>query len=120
MIPTRPLSRAWGSLMSLHLPVWSRAPLLGLYSRIFQCNLAESDRRDYHEYESFSDLFTRHLKEGAREFDENHELVSIILAAIIIGWSCTLKALCCCTHVQVYTHYCVILCTERIEIYTQE
>ena len=120
MIPTRPLSRAWGSLMSLHLPVWSRAPLLGLYSRIFQCNLAESDRRDYHEYESFSDLFTRHLKEGAREFDENHELVSIILAAIIIGWSCTLKALCCYTHVQVYTHYCVILCTEKIEIYTQE
>lgn len=99
MIPTRPLSRAWGSLMSLHLPVWSRAPLLGLYSRIFRCNLAESDRRDYHEYESFSDLFTRHLKEGAREFDENHELVSIYtgghywvelyIEGIVLLYTCT-------------------------------
>ena len=78
MLPTRPLSRVWGSLMSLRLPVWSRAPLLGLYSHVFHCNLEESDRGDFKDYESFSDLFTRNLKEGARSFDEKHELVSNI------------------------------------------
>lgn len=62
--------------MNLRLPVWGRGPLLGLYSRLFQCNLEESDRGDFKDYESFSDLFTRNLKEGARSFDEKHELVS--------------------------------------------
>jgi phosphatidylserine decarboxylase len=76
MIPSRPLSRAWGRLMDVQIPSLLRKPLLGLYAAIYKCNMNESQRENLKDYTSLSDLFTRQLNEGARIIDHTHIIVS--------------------------------------------
>lgn len=64
-LPLRNLSRVWGYINSLELPVWTRPAGFRLYAWIFGCNLDEVEK-DLKEYKSLGDFFYRKLKDGAR------------------------------------------------------
>ncbi|KAI0369878.1 phosphatidylserine decarboxylase [Pilatotrama ljubarskyi] len=65
-LPLRNLSRLWGYLNSLELPVWFRPFGFRLYAWIFGCNLDEIDPPDLKQYRSLGEFFYRKLKDGAR------------------------------------------------------
>ncbi|OSD05725.1 phosphatidylserine decarboxylase [Trametes coccinea BRFM310] len=65
-LPLRNLSRLWGYLNSLELPVWFRPYGFRLYAWIFGCNLDEIDPPDLTQYRSLGEFFYRKLKDGAR------------------------------------------------------
>ena len=61
--------------MEREIPLWLRGPLLGLYVRIFNCQMSEAVEEELVKYKSFSSLFTRNLKAGARPVNPDHILV---------------------------------------------
>lgn len=65
-LPLRSLSRLWGYLNGLVLPVWFRPTGFKLYSWIFGCNLEECVPQDLTQYESLGEFFYRELRAGAR------------------------------------------------------
>ena len=79
LLPTRGLSRSWGYLTNLELPLFLRQPLLGLYVWLFDCQMEEAVVEDLRSYKSLVQLFTRRLKEGTRPISSLSELVSIYL-----------------------------------------
>ncbi|KAI0033647.1 phosphatidylserine decarboxylase-domain-containing protein [Vararia minispora EC-137] len=68
-LPLRNLSRLWGWLNSLELPVWFRPYGFRLYAWLFNCNLSEIEPADLHAYPSLGAFFYRRLKDGARPID---------------------------------------------------
>ncbi|KAI0825300.1 phosphatidylserine decarboxylase [Trametes gibbosa] len=70
-LPLRNLSRLWGYLNSLELPVWIRPYGFRFYSKIFGCNLDEIDAEDLAQYRSLGDFFYRKLKDGVRPIAES-------------------------------------------------
>ncbi|KAF9555846.1 phosphatidylserine decarboxylase, partial [Agrocybe pediades] len=69
-LPLRNMSRLWGYVNSLELPVWFRPYGLRLYAYVFGCNLDEVEHEDLREYPSLGAFFYRRLKEGARPVDD--------------------------------------------------
>ncbi|KZV88045.1 phosphatidylserine decarboxylase [Exidia glandulosa HHB12029] len=65
-LPLRNLSRLWGYLNSLTLPVWFRPYGFRLYAWVFGCNLDEMAEQDLKHYTSLGDFFYRSLKDGVR------------------------------------------------------
>ncbi|EPQ61394.1 hypothetical protein GLOTRDRAFT_102911 [Gloeophyllum trabeum ATCC 11539] len=65
-LPLKNLSRLWGYLNSLELPVWFRPFGFRLYAWVFGCNLNEIDPDDLTQYASLGEFFYRKLKPGAR------------------------------------------------------
>ncbi|KAJ3475889.1 hypothetical protein NLI96_g11529 [Meripilus lineatus] len=65
-LPLRNLSRLWGYLNSLELPIWVRPTGFRLYAKAFGCNLDEIEHDDLTRYASLGDFFYRRLKDGAR------------------------------------------------------
>lgn len=65
-LPLRNLSRLWGYINSLELPVWLRPYGFRLYARVFGCNLEEIEIEDLTQYKSLGDFFYRKLKDGVR------------------------------------------------------
>ena len=65
-LPLRNLSRLWGYINSLELPVWLRPHSFRLYARVFGCNLEEIETEDLTQYKSLGDFFYRKLKDGVR------------------------------------------------------
>ena len=65
-LPLRNLSRLWGYINSLELPVWLRPIGFRLYARAFGCNLEEIEIEDLTQYKSLGDFFYRKLKDGVR------------------------------------------------------
>ncbi|KAJ3024820.1 UNVERIFIED_CONTAM: phosphatidylserine decarboxylase 1 [Siphonaria sp. JEL0065] len=74
-LPLREVSRAWGWLNSLTVPVSLRSTLYGAYSNAFGCNLDEMDAPNVEVFENLGTFFYRTLKEGARVVDTKAELV---------------------------------------------
>ncbi|QRV74069.1 phosphatidylserine decarboxylase family protein [Ceratobasidium sp. AG-Ba] len=74
-LPLRSLSRLWGTLNTLELPVWMRPAGFKLYARIFGCNLDELREPDLTKYASLGEFFYRELAEGVRPI-ANAALVS--------------------------------------------
>ncbi|KAG7542589.1 Phosphatidylserine decarboxylase [Arabidopsis thaliana x Arabidopsis arenosa] len=68
VLPLRSISRAWGSLMSLEIPVWMRPYAYKAWARAFHSNLEEA-ALPLKEYASLQDFFVRSLKEGCRPID---------------------------------------------------
>ncbi|KAL1194651.1 Phosphatidylserine decarboxylase proenzyme 1 [Cardamine amara subsp. amara] len=68
ILPLRSISRAWGSLMSLEIPVWMRPYAYKAWARAFHSNLEEA-ALPLEEYASLRDFFVRSLKEGRRPID---------------------------------------------------
>ena len=80
-LPLRNLSRLWGYLNSLELPLWARPIGFRIYATIFGCNLEEIEERDLTKYKSLGDFFYRRLKTGARQID-SAILVSFLREAL--------------------------------------
>ncbi|KAG9127435.1 phosphatidylserine decarboxylase 1 [Ceratobasidium sp. 392] len=74
-LPLRSLSRLWGTLNTLELPVWMRPAGFRLYAWIFGCNLEEMRDPDLTKYASLGEFFYRELAEGVRPI-ANSALVS--------------------------------------------
>ncbi|KAF5312212.1 hypothetical protein D9619_003687 [Psilocybe cf. subviscida] len=68
-LPLRNMSRLWGYLNSLELPVWFRPIGIRVYAYAFGCNLDEMEVEDLREYRSLGDFFYRKLKDGVRPVD---------------------------------------------------
>ncbi|KAJ7653307.1 phosphatidylserine decarboxylase 1 [Mycena polygramma] len=65
-LPLRNMSRLWGYVNSLELPVWFRPYGFRLYALAFGCNLDEIEPADLKAYPSLGAFFYRKLKDGAR------------------------------------------------------
>jgi len=76
LLPTRMLSFYWGQLHRKELPRWLCSPVLGIYVKVFGCDMLEAENEHLGDYKNLCDLFTRRLKPDAREVDPNCELVS--------------------------------------------
>jgi phosphatidylserine decarboxylase len=63
------MSRLWGYVNSLELPVWFRPYGYKLYASAFGCNLDEIEPADLRTYPSLGAFFYRKLKAGARPVD---------------------------------------------------
>ena len=68
-LPLRNMSRLWGYINSLELPVWIRPYGFKFYAHVFGCNLDEIDEPDLTTYKSLGDFFYRKLKPGVRPVD---------------------------------------------------
>jgi phosphatidylserine decarboxylase len=68
-LPLRNLSRLWGYMNNVELPVWFRPYGFRFYAYLFGCNLEEIDPDDLTAYTSLGDFFYRKLKDGARPVD---------------------------------------------------
>lgn len=74
-LPLKTMSRLWGQVNSINLPIWLRSPSFRIYSTLFGVNLDEMDEPDLTTYNNLSDFFYRKLKPGVRPISDN-DLVS--------------------------------------------
>ncbi|WFD33638.1 phosphatidylserine decarboxylase [Malassezia cuniculi] len=65
-LPLNAISRSWGWINSVPLPVWFRPYGFKTYAYLFGCNLDEMAEEDLTKYRSLSEFFYRELKPGAR------------------------------------------------------
>jgi len=65
-LPLRLESRIWGWLSRLELPVFLRAPLIGLFARTYGCDLSEAVEEDLAKYHSMNEFFRRTVKPELR------------------------------------------------------
>ncbi|WP_320826334.1 archaetidylserine decarboxylase [Reinekea sp.] len=65
LLPHHLISRLIGVLAQSEQP-WIKAPLIRLFLRRFDINLAEAEREEPNDYRSFNDFFTRALKADSR------------------------------------------------------
>jgi phosphatidylserine decarboxylase len=63
------MSRLWGYVNSLELPIWFRPFGFRLYALAFGCNLDEIEPADLKQYASLGEFFYRKLKDGVRPVD---------------------------------------------------
>ena len=76
-LPLKILSRAWGRINGVDLPMWMREPVLKLYIWAFDCKLEEASIRDLTHYKNLGEFFRRRLRPGVRKIDGDHLLVSM-------------------------------------------
>ncbi|KAJ4956118.1 hypothetical protein NE237_012901 [Protea cynaroides] len=83
MLPLRSISRFWGFMMSLEIPVFFRPHIYKAWARAFHSNLEEI-ALPLDEYASLREFFVRSLKEGSRPIDPDpHCLVSPVDGTIL-------------------------------------
>ncbi|XP_059299163.1 phosphatidylserine decarboxylase proenzyme 1, mitochondrial isoform X3 [Lycium ferocissimum] len=70
LLPLRSISRFWGTLTSVELPMWLRAYVYKGWARAFHSNLEEV-ALPLEEYASLREFFVRRLKEGIRPIDSD-------------------------------------------------
>lgn len=75
-MPLRIISRIWGWIASLELPVSLRPTLYEFYAKTFDVNLNEIDI-NLSDFPSLVDFFVRPLKYNARPIDQNTSIVCI-------------------------------------------
>lgn len=74
-LPLKTISRLWGQVNSINLPVWLRGPSYRLYSTVFGVNLDEMNEPDLTTYSNLSEFFYRTLRPGVRPIADS-DLVS--------------------------------------------
>lgn len=74
-LPLKAISRLWGQVNSITLPVWLRSPSYRFYSAVFGANLDEIDEPDLTTFRNLSEFFYRKLRPGVRPIADA-ELVS--------------------------------------------
>ncbi|KAL4593005.1 hypothetical protein LXL04_006016 [Taraxacum kok-saghyz] len=83
ILPLRSISRFWGYLSSMELPVWLRPYAHRAWARAFYSNLEEV-ALPLDEYASFKDFFVRTLKDGCRPIDmDPHSLISPVDGSVV-------------------------------------
>ncbi|KAM4073738.1 hypothetical protein ACJW30_10G042300 [Castanea mollissima] len=70
LLPLRSISRCWGFLTGVELPVWLRPYAYRAWARAFHSNLEEA-ALPLDEYASLRHFFVRSLKEGSRPIDSD-------------------------------------------------
>ena len=78
VVPTRALSRFWGAVHDVELPVSLRGSVVRLWTWAFGCCLEEAEESDPSKYQNLGAFFTRKLKEGLRTIDESSDLVNML------------------------------------------
>lgn len=87
-LPLNTLSRVWGFLNNLTIPIILREPILKLYIKAFSCNLSEAAIRDLKHYTNLAEFFRRKLRPEVRPIDEFADLVSPADGRILHFGSC--------------------------------
>jgi len=82
-LPLRLLSRLWGLVHSIDLPVWMREPIYMAWTRAFGCELSECEHPLSH-HTNLASFFTRTLKPGLRPIDPHADIVSPCDAEITV------------------------------------
>ncbi|XP_022737123.1 phosphatidylserine decarboxylase proenzyme 1, mitochondrial-like isoform X2 [Durio zibethinus] len=83
MLPLRSISRVWGFLTNLEVPVWLRPHVYRAWARAYHSNLEEA-ALPLEEYASLRDFFVRTLREGCRPIDPDpYSLVSPVDGTIL-------------------------------------
>lgn len=80
LLPLRSISRYWGLLTSVEIPVWLRPYVYRAWARAFHSNLEEA-AMPLDEYATLRDFFVRSLKEGSRPIDPDPR-------CLVTGQSC--------------------------------
>ncbi|KAL1316684.1 hypothetical protein HN51_068848 [Arachis hypogaea] len=70
LLPLRSISRCWGFLTSLEIPVWLRPHVYRAWARAFHSDLEEA-ALPLDKYASLKEFFVRTLKEGSRPIDDD-------------------------------------------------
>ena len=70
------MSRVWGSINSLDLPVFARAPAYKLYIWLYSCAMHEVECVDLQSYKNLSEFFRRSIRRELRPIDDASALVS--------------------------------------------
>lgn len=70
LLPLRSISRFWGLLTSVEIPVWLRPSVYEAWARAFHSNLEEV-AKPLEEYASLQEFFVRALREGSRPIDSD-------------------------------------------------
>ncbi|XP_042054619.1 phosphatidylserine decarboxylase proenzyme 1, mitochondrial-like isoform X2 [Salvia splendens] len=70
LLPLRSISRFWGSLTGVELPIWLRPYVYKAWARAFHSNLEEA-QLPLEEYASLREFFVRKLKESSRPIDSD-------------------------------------------------
>lgn len=65
-LPLRHISRLWGKIHDVQLPVWARNTVIGGYARATGCNVSEAEFDDLTQYSNLGNFFKRKLKDGCR------------------------------------------------------
>ncbi|KAG0628085.1 hypothetical protein M758_2G248700 [Ceratodon purpureus] len=84
VLPLRFLSRRWGEITSIQLPLWLRPYVYGGWARAFHSNLEEASM-PIEEYPSLRAFFTRKLKDGARPLETGPTNLISPVDGVIIG-----------------------------------
>lgn len=74
-LPLKAISRLWGQVNLVNLPLWMRSPAFRLYLMIFGVNLDEMDEPDLTTYSNLLEFFYRTLRPGVRPLSDS-DLVS--------------------------------------------
>ncbi|XP_004511705.1 phosphatidylserine decarboxylase proenzyme 1, mitochondrial [Cicer arietinum] len=83
LLPLRSISRCWGHLTSMEIPVWLRPHVYRAWARAFHSNLEEA-ALPLDKYTSLREFFARALKEGSRPIDADPQcLVSPVDGTIL-------------------------------------
>ncbi|KDO32457.1 hypothetical protein SPRG_02934 [Saprolegnia parasitica CBS 223.65] len=75
VIPYRGISRLWGFVNDIELPMWAREPVYKAWTYAFDCQLHEM-KYPLKEYRNLGEFFSRPLKEGARVIDRDPRVMS--------------------------------------------
>ena len=78
-LPLKIVSRLWGHMNDLVLPMWLREPVLKLYIWAFDCNLEEAVIRDLKHYRNLGEFFRRRIRPVVRPTDKGCSVVSPII-----------------------------------------
>lgn len=83
LLPLRSISRCWGYLTSVEIPVWLRPHVYRAWARAFHSNLEEA-ALPLNEYANLREFFVRALKEGCRPIEPDPQcLVSPVDGTIL-------------------------------------
>jgi len=76
LLPLKTMSRVWGWVNNIDLPVWARKPVIDLYVRSFGCDLSEALEEDVKQYRNLGEFFRRAIKAHVRPVDHSNCVVS--------------------------------------------
>ncbi|KAL6501547.1 phosphatidylserine decarboxylase 1 [Orobanche gracilis] len=82
LLPLRSISRFWGSLTRMELPIWLRPFVYKAWARAFHSNLEEA-QLPLEEYASLREFFVRMLREGVRPI--NSDPYCLVTGSKILG-----------------------------------
>lgn len=77
LLPLKSMSRLFGWVNGLELPVWTRTAIIGFYIKTFGCNMAEAAEEDPKQYRNLGEFFRRAIKPEVRPVDQSNCVVRL-------------------------------------------